>query len=352
MPVVGPRMIDLAAVLSTSPVPRPISLRRRALLGAGVGLSLSSCAGLAAPPGPVPHLPALESGAFIMPDGARLPYRSWLPDGPPDAVILALHGFNDSRDAWEIPSVDLCAAGFAIYAPDQRGFGTAPGRGLWAGTGAMIGDAGAMARLVRHRHPAARLVLLGESMGGAVLMCLATSPEAPSGAQYVLVAPAVWGRATMNVFLRGGLWVASSVLPALAVTGAPVRVTASDNRNALIRLSRDPLTIHATRFDTLRGLVDLMDAALAAAPRFTAPGLFLYGGRDELVPKGAMSTMWRTLPPGGARAAYYRHDYHLILRDLGRTAPLADTVAWIRDPAGRLPSGADAAAAEWLSRQA
>lgn len=287
-----------------------------------------------------------------MRDGTRLPYRRWLPAGVPKTLILALHGFNDSRDAWEIPAADFTAAGCALYAPDQRGFGTAPGRGLWAGTAPLVADAAEMVRLVRALQPGVPVVLMGESMGGAVLMCLATSPLAPSDGHYVLVAPAVWGRARMNAFLRSSLWLGATLLPGLALSGAPVRVTASDNRAALIRLSRDPLTIHETRLDTLRGLVDLMDAALAAAPRFTAPGLFLYGGRDELVPKGAMAAMWRRLPEDGRiTLAYYPRDYHLMLRDLGRASPIGDVLSWLRAPAATLPSGADVAAVKWLARQ-
>ena len=56
---------------------------------------------------------------------------------------------------------------------------------------------------------------------------------------------------------------------------------ASDNRQALIRLSRDPLTIHDTRFDTIDGLVDLMDAAAAAAPRYTARRCFCMAARTS-----------------------------------------------------------------------
>ena len=82
------------------------------------------------------------------------------------------------------------------------------------------------------------------------------------------------------------------------MTGRVARVTASDNREAIKRLSQDPLTIHGTRFDTVRGLVDLMDAALAAAPRFRAPALFLYGGKDELIPDKATAATWRGLPDG------------------------------------------------------
>ena len=329
----------------------PHAPTRRTLLAVGAAV-LSGCAGGAPPAPPPPPVPTRRDGAFIMPDGASLPFRRWLPAGPPQAAMLALHGFNDSRDAWEVPAPTFTEAGFALYGPDQRGFGEAPMRGLWAGTDRMVDDAAEMARQVARQHPGLPLILLGESMGGAVLMCLAARGQAPEGARYVLVAPAVWGRATMNLFLRGGLWAASTVLPGLAVSGAPVRVMASDNREAIIRLSRDKLTIHATRFDTLRGLVDLMDAGLAAAPAFTAPGLFLYGGRDELVPEGAMARMWRALPPGGAREAFYPRAYHLLLRDKGRAVALADVVSWARDPAAPLPSGADRAASAWLAAQA
>ena len=338
----------LATAARAIPAPGPT---RRTLLTGAAALALAGCAGGQVLSGRPARAP-VQDGVFTLRDGAVLPYRRWLPDGPPTRLVLALHGFNDSRDAWEIPAADLTGAGCALYAPDQRGFGAAPGRGFWPGIPTLVADAAELAGQVRARHPGLPLVLMGESMGGAVLMCLATGGLAPAAASYVLVAPAVWGRATMNVFLRSTLWLGAELLPGVALSGAPVQVTASDNRAALIRLSRDPLTIHETRIDTLRGLVDLMDAALAAAPRFTAPGLFLYGGEDELVPKGAMATMWRALPrDGAARLAYYPDDYHLMLRDLGRAVPLGDILSWLRAPAAPLPSGADRAAARWLREE-
>ncbi len=138
----------------------------------------------------------------------------------------------------------------------------------------------------------------------------------------------------MDVFLRSGLWVLSHALPEVSVVGGgPIRVWASDNIAALRRLSRDPLTLHATRFDTLRGLVDLMDDALAAAARMPGPALFQYGGHDALVPKHANAAAWRALPPDALiRRAYYPNDYHLMLRDLGRAAPIGDILAWVADP--------------------
>jgi acylglycerol lipase len=335
-------MIAMEQMHSTSPV-----TRRAALLGLSA-LALAGCVAQSDPAGPLIMHPAQDTTSFIMPDGARLPYRVWRPTGEVRAVVLALHGFNDSRDAFEYPGPGLAAAGILLVAPDQRGFGTAPGRGLWAGKDTMVDDAVTMAALLRARHPGKRLLMMGESMGGAVVMCAATE-RGPQVDGYVLLAPAVWGRARMNFLMQGGLWAASTFLPGLAVGAGPIRVTPSDNREALIRLSRDPLTLRTTRFDTLRGLVDLMDAALAAAPSFTAPGLFLYGGRDELVPPRATRAMWRSLPPSAIRA-FYPNGYHLLTRDLDRAQPNADIAAYILD--GSVPLAAQQTATAWLASEA
>lgn len=323
-------------------------LRLTALL---LCIVLGGCAGRLIAPGALTDPPIAPAGAFAMRDGVRLPYREWLPaSGEPWAVVLALHGMNDSRDAWEIPAPEMAAAGIAVFAPDQRGFGGTASRGYWPSEPALVADADGMARALRSRYPHAKLILMGESMGAAVLMCLATAPHPPSADGYVLVAPAVWGRAEMNVFLRSMLWAASTLVPGLEITGAPVKVTASSNRQALIRLSRDPLTLRSTRIDSVKGLVDLMDAALASAPHFNAPALFLYGGKDELVPGRATAATWEALRTG-ERRAFYPDGYHLLLRDLDRERPIGDVVAWIRDPKAPLPSGSEAQAAAWLARQ-
>lgn len=343
-------MIAMRRMLSTILTNRSAWLRRCALILLPP-LLLAACDSRVDPPGPAVQRAAETDDAFLMPDGTRLPYRAWLPGGDPWAVVLALHGMNDSRDAWEYPAPDFASAGVAVFSPDQRGFGATASRGFWPGESGMASDARTMIRLLRARYPHVRLYLMGESMGGAVLMQLASEPHPPPVDGYIVIAPAVWGRAEMNFFLRASLWVASNTVPGLRLTGAGiVKVTASDNRAALRRLSTDPLTIHGTRVDAVRGLVDLMDAALAAAPHVHVPSLFLYGGHDELIPAKATAATWRALPPGPVRA-FYPDGYHLLLRDIDRITPIDDILAWMRAPGAPLPSGADRAAAAWLAKQ-
>lgn len=300
----------------------------------------------AAPAAPIaPHLAQHE---FIAADGTALPLRVWLPKGEVKAVILALHGFNDYSNAFEGPATALAFRGIATYAYDQRGFGEAPLRGRWPGRWQLAADLATASRLIHARYPGIPLYLLGESMGGAVVtvaMTGETGTPRPDADGVILAAPAVWGRQTMNVFERAALWVGVHVLPDTTVTGKGIiRVRPSDNIAMLRELSNDPLVLKGARIDTLYGLVDLMDAALAAAPKLDVPLLYLYGERDEIVPKTPTELMIAHLPPAARSRqciAWYANGYHMLLRDLDAAVVVGDVASWITQRQAPLPSGAD-----------
>jgi alpha-beta hydrolase superfamily lysophospholipase len=210
------------------------------------------------------------------------------------------------------------------------------------------------ARLLRTRYPGVPLYVLGESMGGAVVITGVTGAAGaarPDVDGIILAAPAVWGRETMNVFERVALWTGDELFPGLTLTGRGLHIMPSDNIEMLRGLARDPLVIKETRVDSIKGLVDLMDLALAAAPRVTAPMLLLYGDRDEIVPK-APTQLWIDNLPFRARMtrkiAWYPDGYHMLLRDLEGPAVWRDVESWIDDHAAPLPSGADRHASEVL----
>ncbi len=313
----------------------------------GCCATLGGCAATAhrLPPPPVRPMPAPDL-AFAMPDATVLPARVWRPDGAPRGIVLALHGFGDSRDAFALPAPALAADGLLVVAPDQRGFGATATRGHWAGADAMVADADAVLRQLRAAWPGLPVTVMGESMGGAVAMLLAAGPDAPDAT--VLVSPAVWTREQLGVALSASLFVATALLPDHEVTGGeiPLHLVASDNRDALLQLYYDPLTLHGTTFAALGGLATLMDHAAAAAPALHGRVLILDGARDQIVPPAATAATWARLP-ASARRAYYPDGYHMLLRDRDRALPVADILAWLRRPDAWLPSGADAAAAAW-----
>jgi alpha-beta hydrolase superfamily lysophospholipase len=291
--------------------------------------------------------PRFTSEAFVTADGRRLPLRRWLPVGRTRAVILALHGFNDYSNAFTAPATEWARDGIATYAYDQQGFGAAPEAGRWPGRAVLAADAAAACDALRRLYPAAPLYLLGESMGGAVAVVAITGEAgtpAPDVDGVILTAPAVWGRATMGLIPRLALWTAVRVMPGLTLTGQGLHIYASDNIPMLRALGRDPLVIKATRVDAIWGLVNLMDAAFAAAPRLSIPLLVMYGKHDELIPKAAMDLFVHALPHHPRERlvlAYYPHGYHMLLRDIEGPLVGADVAGWVLAPASPLRSGAD-----------
>src|SRR5262249_31851140 len=139
--------------------------------------------------------PRLEAREFVSFDGARLPLEVWTPTGgdEPKAVIIGLHGMNDDAQAFWMAAPWSASPGIATYAYDQRGFGAAPGRGVWGGERLMTEDLRTLAALLRARYPHATLAVAGESMGGAVAIEAFASNRPPAADRLVLLSPAVWG---------------------------------------------------------------------------------------------------------------------------------------------------------------
>lgn len=304
-------------------------------------LFVGGCEPVVRLPGPTVTTPRLQADHFITDDGAVLPVRRWLPPvSPPGAVIVAVHGFNDYSRAFESLGGFLKRHGIACYAYDQRGFGLAPGRGLWAGVKTYARDLERFVGQVRVRHPGVPVYVLGESMGSAVAIVAMTSEHPPIADGLILSAPAVWSRETMPWYQRWLLELGSHTFPGLRLTGEGLNILPSDNFEVLRNLGRDPNVIKATRIDAIYGLANLMDAAQERVASLRIPTLVLYGMRDQVVPREPIRVMLGKLPPG-TRFAYYEQGYHLLLRDLQAAKPWRDIATWVLDPSSPLPSGAE-----------
>jgi len=292
-----------------------------------------ACAPTIAPRGMAAHEPLLADDYVRTADGTELPLRIWRGEGPIKAVVLGLHGFNDYSKSFEHPAEAWMAAGIVVYAYDQRGFGAAPHQGLWPGSKAMTGDLADVSRLLRARHPELPLYIVGESMGAAVILAAYGNGDRPEADGVVLSAPAVWSRDHMPFYQRGALWLGARTVPWLTLTGQGLEIRASDNEDMLRALGRDPLIIKATRVDALHGLTNLMDEALAAAPKMDSRALILYGREEQLIPESARKALLAKLPRNGRwRYAEYDSGFHMLLRDLNADLVLRDIADWAVAP--------------------
>lgn len=304
-------------------------------------LFLSACVPSVQAVGTPYTAPILQSGEAVMADAARLPLQVWHAEVP-RAVMIGVHGMNDYANAFAAPGTWFAERGVTFYAYDQRGFGRAPGRGVWAGSGAMKSDLQSMIALVRQTHPDLPVYVIGTSMGGAVTLTAFADPATPRADGVILVAPAVWGWSNLNLVYRTALWLGAHTLPGQVLTGRGLNIMPSDNIEMLRALAADPLVIKETRVDTVYGLVSLMEEAFMAAPAADLPVLLLYGARDEIVPPDAVRSMAASMS-APMKVVFYENGYHMLLRDLQAEKVWADIEAWLVDPSAPLPSGEETA---------
>lgn len=279
-------------------------------------------------------------------DGAPLGLSTWPAEGgqEPWAVIVALHGMNDYGEAFYLAGPTWAKGGVTTYAYDARGFGRSPNRGVWGGQRLLTEDVRTAVAVARQRHPNAVIAVVGDSMGAATALVAFGSDRPPAADRLVLVAPAVWGWSTMPPAYSVSLIVGAYLFGAANVTPprqVQVQITPSDNIEMLRKISRDRNMVFETRIDAVFGLVDLMESASKAGPKLRTPTAFLYGAKDQIIPRVSATAAARSLPPG-ARTAVYPNGYHMLLRDLQAELVQRDVLAFLRDPAAPWPSGAEA----------
>jgi alpha-beta hydrolase superfamily lysophospholipase len=340
-------------------------------------LGLSGCAPLRQGPLSLsqPVTPGFGGGWFTSFDGARLGLDVYLPRaraagglGPcdsgegadpapgaaackasaavyavePDVVIIAVHGMNDYAGAFRSAASWWSTQGAAVYAYDQRGFGRSPGWMIWPQHELMRRDLSTAVSLARARHPAARIAVLGESMGGAVAITAFADSVPPDADVLILSAPGLRGWQTLPWLYGASLWMSSHVRPDwIVVPPKGVRVTATDNNAKLREMWFNPLVQKSNRIDSVYGVVSIMEEAdqkIVDLPE-RVPTLMLYGARDEVIlPDGVRRAAEKM--PDHVRTAYYEKGYHMLLNDLQAETVWSDVLAFIRSPAAPLPSGA------------
>lgn len=291
-----------------------------------------------------PHF-EVAAHRFISFDGTPLGLSAWLPPNgqEPSAVIIGMHGMNDYGEAtFYLMGPWFAERGVALYAYDARGFGRSPDRGVWGGQQLMTEDLRTAINVARQTYPNAKLVVVGDSMGSAESIALFGGPNPPHVDRLILTAPAVWGWSTMPPLYSMTLWMSAHTLPWQAVQpprGVVRHITPSDNTAMLQHIGRDRNMLFTTRIDALYGLVSLMETASRRTATLQGDVAFLYGAKDQIIPRPSAVAAARRLP-ATARTAVYANGYHMLVRDNERELVYADILSYIQDPDAPFPSNA------------
>lgn len=332
---------------------RPMNQRFTLAHGLGTCLAILCVALLSACSAPAPQAtapvapdkivhafaPTATPTVFKLPSGHALAARVWA-SPQPRQIVLGVHGFNDYSKAFEPLAQHLVAELQAtVYAYDQRGFGANPQPGIWPGSDTLLADLRQIAAQLRERHPGLPLTVVGESMGGAVVLVAASEAPGLAADQLILKAPAVWGARSMPWYQRLSLYTLNLVAPDMSFTGRglpSLGIRPTDDPEVSRDLSRDPLFIKATRVGSLAGVTELMGRAQNQTALPPQRSLVLYGLRDRIIPPQPVCD-WFThlntdvLPQGTTDVVVYPEGWHLLTRQLRTREPLQDMAQWLQN---------------------
>jgi acylglycerol lipase len=277
-------------------------------------------------------------GVLTLADRTQLALRVW-PNVEPKMVVLGIHGFNDYSKAFDALGRELATHRQAVvYAYDQRSFGSNPNRGLWPGGAQLIADVREVTRQLKRDHPRLPLVVIGESMGGALVLLASSEPPGLEADQIVLKAPAIWGAETMPWYQRLSLNWLNAIAPDFTLTGRGLKtlgIKPTDDPQVSKDLSRDPLFIKETRVSSLYGVTQLMGQALHHPHSFPKPTLVLYGLNDKIIPPEP-TCYWltqlersRDKLPEHLNFIIYPDGWHMLTRQLQARQVIQDIVDWL-----------------------
>jgi len=228
------------------------------------------------------QIPAKQAKVVI---GDDVPIEIWREDAiTPWAVLLCIHGLSLHANSYRSFGKEMARVGIPTYAMDVRGFGS------WQNTETAshlsfdqaFSDIKNTLTAVRRANPGLPLVIVGESMGGAIaLQATAANPDLIDGLICCVPSPQNNGQQTTNMKAALGLIYSPNTL---INVGDSVIKKATQQSNVAEEWENDPMTRKNFNAKELLRFHNLMSSSLAKAALITkTPVLFLQGGSDKLI---------------------------------------------------------------------
>ncbi len=261
--------------------------------------------------------------------GVRIVYDAWTPETAPRAVVVLSHGFGEHARRYDHVALRFGEGGLATYALDHRGHGRSDGkRVLCREVSEYTGDFHTLVGIATREHPGVRCVVLGHSMGGAIVFSYGVDhPDdyqlmvlsGPAVAMHAAVPPALAITAKALGMIAPGLPVQS--LDSSAVSRDPEVVTAYDT---------DPLVHHGrVPAGVARALVLVGETMPQRAAALAAPLLVVHGAEDRLISVDGSRRLAACVGSADVQLNVYPGLYHEVFNEPERASVLSDVVAWI-----------------------
>lgn len=261
--------------------------------------------------------------------GVRIVYDTWTPKAIPRAVVVLSHGFGEHARRYDHVAARFGEAGLVTYALDHRGHGRSGGkRVLCRDISEYTGDFHTCAGIGAREHPGLPLVVLGHSMGGAIVFSYGV--DRPDNYQLmVLSGPAVAMTDAVSPLLAFVAKVLGAVAPGLPVEKLDSSLVSRDPA-VVAAYDGDPLVHHGrVPAGVARALIKVGETMPSRAAALTAPLMVVHGADDGLIPAAGSKRLAECVGSDDVRLTVYPGLYHEVFNEPERAWVLDDVVGWI-----------------------
>lgn len=270
-----------------------------------------------------------STGSFIARGGVTVFTQTWRPETPPKAQVVLVHGFGEHSGRYTHVAQALTDAGHVVVTYDQRGHGRSGGpRGLVRDMPSLAHDLALFREeLADTADGALPQVLLGHSMGGAVVLEHLVGDHAPVDA-VVLSAPYVRNAAEVPGLLRTLAPVLGRFLPTAPTQGLPAEAVSRDP-DVVRAYEDDPLVFHG-KIPAATGatLLQFEDRIMPKVGSITEPTLVVHGTADQLADPAGSKRLADDLG-GQVELKLYEGLYHEVFNEPEQARVLADVTGYL-----------------------
>jgi len=250
------------------------------------------------------------------PGSDKIPCMVWADKAPPKAAMLCIHGFGLHKGTYDAFANEMAKIGIATYAIDVRGFGAWVRKGKnridFDGT---MQDVGLALNEIKRLHPDLKIIVLGESMGGAIAMKTAQMyPDMVYGLISSVPAGDRFDKANSELGIVKHVFLHGFDAP---IDVGPSIVGRATKKDSLKQTwLNDPLSRTEVSANELIAFKNFMNNTFEVAPRIKdTKVLFIQGSNDRLVRPAGTYKLFNSLATPNREIVLSKTAEHLIFED-------------------------------------